>query len=266
MEEIKVEEVVNKMEAAGKKSIGVSDDLWKSYAVSRDIETRNHILMEYLHIVKIHAARMYAAYRNFADQDDIISCGSLALLNSIDRFDPTRDIKFETYASIRVRGAMIDYLRKQDWVPRAVRKNIKDIDAAYAELQHKLGRDPSDEEISEKLGITDIEDYYEKLSNSYPVAILSIEELIADNINNSLIPSSDTTPETEYENLELRHYMSQAIDGLNDKERTVISLYYYEGLKAKQIANILEISESRVSQIHSKALIKLKYVLQKYLK
>jgi RNA polymerase sigma factor for flagellar operon FliA len=249
---------------AVKKSIGVSDDLWKSYAQTKDIETRNYILMEYLYIVKIHAARMYAAYRNFADQDDIISCGSLALLNSIDRFDYTRDIKFETFASIRIRGAMIDYMRKQDWVPRTVRKNIKDIDAAYAELLRELGREPSDEEIAEKLEI-EIDDYYDTLSKSYSTNILSIEELIADNVNNSLIPSSDITPESEYETKELEEQMAHAVDSLNEKERTVVSLYYYEGLKAKQIAAILEISESRVSQIHSKALIKLKYVLQKYI-
>jgi len=247
------------------KHIGVSDDLWKSYAQTKDVDTRNHILMEYLYIVKIHAARMYAAYRSFADQDDIISCGSLALLNSVDRFDYTRDIKFETFASIRVRGAMIDYMRKQDWVPRTVRKNIKDMDAAYAELQRELGRDPSDEEIALRLGV-EIGDYYETLSKTYSTNILSIEELISDNLNSSLIPASDKTPESEYETKELEHQMAIAIDSLNDKERTVISLYYYEGLKAKQIAGILEISESRVSQIHSKALIKLKYILQKYIK
>lgn len=251
------------METAVKKPAGVSDELWKSYAQTKDIETRNHILMEYLYIVKIHAARMYATYRGFADQDDIISCGSLALLNSIDRFDYTRDIKFETFASIRVRGAMIDYMRKQDWVPRTVRKNIKDIDAAYADLQRELGREPSDEEISDRLGIN-IDDYYDTLSKSYSTNILSIEELLADNLNNSIIPASDKTPENEYELKELGQQMSQAIDSLNDKERTVISLYYYEGLKAKQIAGILEISESRVSQIHSKALTKLKYILRKY--
>ena len=252
------------MDATVKKPAGVSDDVWKSYAETKDIETRNYILMEYLYIVKIHAARMYSSYRNFADQDDIISCGSLALLNSIDRFDHTRDIKFETFASIRVRGAMIDYLRKQDWVPRTIRKNIKDIDGAYADLRRDLGREPSDEEVAVKLGI-EIDDYHETLSKSYSTNILSIEELISDNLNTSLIPADETTPETEYEIRELGEYMAQAIDSLNDKERTVISLYYYEGLKAKQIAGVLEISESRVSQIHSKALVKLKYIMQKYM-
>ena len=247
---------------AVKKSIGVSDDVWKSYIANRDIQTRNFILMEYLHIVKFIASRMYSTYKGLADQDDIISCGTLALLNSIDRFDYTRDIKFETFASIRVRGAMIDYLRKQDWVPRTIRKNLKDIDTVYAELQNSLGRVPTDEEIAGKLNLT-TENYYEALSNVYSANILSIEELIADNAAN-LVPSSESTPETDYENKELINIMAQAIDSLNEKERIIISLYYYEGLKAKQIAGVLEVSESRVPQIHSKALIKLKYGLQNY--
>jgi len=246
------------------KSVGVSDEVWKSYKETKNVETRNYILMQYLYIVKFIASRMYSTYKNLADQDDIISCGSIALLNSIDRFDYTRDIKFETFASIRVRGAMIDYLRKQDWVPRTVRKSLKDIDAAYASLQHELGRDPADEEIAAKLDIN-LDDYYETVGKTYSTNILSIEELITDNLAN-LIPASEDTPEKHYEDRELINVISQAIDSLSDKERTVISLYYYEGLKAKQIAGVLEISESRVSQIHSKALIKLKYALQKYIK
>ena len=243
--------------------MGVSDEIWKSYKENKDVETRNFILIEYLHIVKVIAARMYSTYKSLADHDDIMSCGTLALLNSIDRFDYTRDIKFETFASIRVRGAMIDYLRKQDWAPRAVRKNIKDIDSVYTELQNSLGREPSDEEIAEKLNMS-ADEYHEALSNGYSANILSLEELIADNASN-IIPVSDDTPEKEYETKELTEVMARAIEALSEKERTIISLYYYEGLKAKQIANILEVSESRVSQLHSKALTKLKYNLQKYM-
>lgn len=247
-----------------KKTIGVSDEVWKSYKENKDADTRNFILMEYLNIVKVIAARMYSTYRSLADHDDIVSCGTIALLNSIDRFDYTRDIKFETFASIRVRGAMIDYLRKQDWVPRTIRKNLKDIDAVYAELQNSLGRAPTDEEIAEKLNMS-TDGYHEALSNVYSANILSIEELIADNASN-LIPASQDTPEKDYENKELTDITAQAIDSLGEKERIIISLYYYEGLKAKQIANILEVSESRVSQLHSKALMKLRYALQQYMK
>ena len=248
---------------AVKKSLGVSDDVWKSYKENMDIQTRNFILMEYLHIVKLIASRMYSTYKGLADHDDIISCGTLALMNSIERFDYTRDIKFETFASIRVRGAMIDYLRKQDWVPRTIRKSLKDIDAVYAELQNSLGRIPTDEEIAEKLNMS-AEDYYETLSNVYSANILSIEELIADNAAN-LVPATENTPESDYEIKEMTDMMAQAIDALNDKEKLIVSLYYYEGLKAKQIAAVLEVSESRVSQIHSKALIKLKYGLREYI-
>jgi len=246
-----------------KKKIGVSDEIWKSYRETGDVETRNFILIEYLYIVKVIAARMYPTYKSLAEHDDIMSCGTLALLNSIDRFDYTRDIKFETFASIRVRGAMIDYLRKQDWAPRTVRKSIRDVDAMYAELQNRLGREPSDEEVAEKLNMS-VDDYYEALANSYSANILSLEELISDN-SSFMMPASDETPEKEYEAKEMTAAMERAIGELSEKERTIISLYYYEGLKAKQIANILEVSESRISQLHSKALTKLKYSLQKYM-
>jgi RNA polymerase sigma factor for flagellar operon FliA len=245
-----------------RKTAGVAEEIWRSYKETSDIQTRNYILTEYLHIVKFIASRMYSVYRSLADQDDIISCGTLALLNSIDRYDHTRDIKFETFASIRVRGAMIDYLRKQDWLPRTVRKSLKDIDSAYAEMQNDLGRVPTDEEVAGKLNLS-AEDYYEAVSKVYSANILSLEELIADNAGN-LIPASGETPEDGYEQKELSDEMARAIDMLSDKERTIISLYYYEGLKAKQIANILEVSESRVSQLHSKALLKLRYAMQNY--
>ena len=248
-----------------KKSIGVSEDVWKSYRESKDIQTRNFILTEYLHIVKFNASRMYSVYKNLAEQDDIVSCGTIALLSSIDRYDYTREIKFETFASIRVRGAMIDYLRKQDWVPRTVRKSLKDIDAAYAEMQSELGRVPTNVEIAGKLNLS-ADDYYETLSNIYAANILSLEELISDNAVN-LIPVADETetPESGYENKELSEMMVRAIDLLSEKEKIIISLYYYEGLKAKQIAAILEVSESRVSQMHSKALTKLKFNLRTYM-
>jgi RNA polymerase sigma factor for flagellar operon FliA len=144
-----------------------------------------------------------------------------------------------------------------------VRKNLKDIDAVYSELQNSLGREPTDEEIAEKLNISTT-GYHETMSNVYSASILSLEELIADNAVN-LIPSTDKTPETDYEGRELTNMMAQAIDALNEKERIIVSLYYYEGLKAKQIAGVLEVSESRVSQLHSKALMKLKFSLQKYM-
>jgi len=248
---------------AVKKTMGVSEDVWKSYKENGDTETRNFILMEYLHVVKLIASRMYSAYKSLADHDDIISCGTIALMNSIDRFDYTRDIKFETFASIRVKGAMIDYLRKQDWVPRTIRKSLKDIDAVYAELQGSFGRTPTDEEISERLNIS-TDEYYMMLSNTYSANILSLEEMVADNAVN-MMPYSSETPEKSYESKELVEFTAQAIDSLNEKERTIISLYYYEGLKAKQIAKILGVSESRVSQIHSKALVKLRYSMQKYM-
>jgi len=242
----------------------ITTEVWKSYEKNKDAKTRNFIFEQYYYLVEVIAANAYSAYKNLAEHDDMVNEGVIALLNSVDRFDYKREVLFETFASVRVRGAMIDYLRKQDRVPRTVRKSLKDIDAAYAALQNEHGREPTDEEIAAKLEIN-MDDYYETVGKTYSTNILSIEELITDNLAN-LIPASENTPEKHYEDQELVNVIAQAIDSLSDKERTVISLYYYEGLKAKQIAGVLEISESRVSQIHSKALIKLKYALQKYIK
>jgi len=247
-----------------KKPITITNEIWKSYQKNKDVQTRNFIMMEYLYIVKILAARISSAYKNFADYDDIISCGSIALLTAVEKYDYTRGIQFETFASIGIRGAMIDFLRKQDWAPRSLRKNMKDIDAAYAELQNALERAPTDDEMAQKLDIP-VEEYYEILSKTYSLSVLSLEELIAENSSNNLLATPESDVERQIENKELAELLAHAIEALSEKERTIISLYYYEGLKSKQIASILEVSESRVSQLHSKALIKLKYNLHKYM-
>jgi len=246
-----------------KKSPDITPDIWREYIEKRDTRTRNYILMEYLHIVKCIAARIYMTYKNYNDQDDIVSCGTIALMNAIDRFNPDRGIKFETYASIRVRGAMLDFMRKQDWVSRSARKSIRDVNNAYDVLRDAGSPTmPSDSEVAEYLGI-EVGELHEHLGNSYAASILSMEELISNNMT-SQFRSEDPTPEEIVENSEFSEALERGIDQLSEKERIIISLYYYEGLKAKHIAGILNISESRISQLHSKALIKLKMYLNKF--
>ena len=248
-----------------KKPIAVNNETWKSYQKNKDIQTRNLIMMEYLYLVKILAARISSTYKNLADYDDIISCGSIALLNAVEKYDYTRDIKFETFASVGIRGAMIDYLRKQDWVPRSLRKSMKDIDAAYAELQNTFGKSPTDDEMADKLNMP-VDEYHEILGKTYASNILSLEELIADNNSEGMLASSsDSEVEYQIEAKELTEILAKAIEELSEKERIIISLYYYEGLKSKQVAAVLEVSESRVSQLHAKALMKLKYNMKKYM-
>ena len=245
-------------------AITINNETWKSYQKNKDLQTRNIIMMEYLYLVKIIAARLSSAYKHLADYEDILSCGSIALINAIERYDYTRDIKFETFASIGIRGAMIDFLRKQDWVPRSLRKSMKEIDAAYAELQNTLGKSPTDEQMAKKLEIS-VEEYHEILGKTYSSNVLSLEELLVDSNDNVLASSEKSEVEYKIESKELTEILSQAIEALSKKEKIIISLYYYEGLKSKQIASVLEVSESRVSQLHAKALMKLKYNMQKYM-
>lgn len=248
-----------------KKPITVNNEIWKSYQKNKDVQTRNLIMIEYLYLVKILASRILSTCKQSSDYDDIISCGSIALLHAIEKYDYTRDIKFETFASIGIRGAMIDYLRKQDWVPRSLRKSMKDIDAAYAELQNTFGKAPTDDEMAKKLEIT-VDEYHEILGKTYASNVLSLEELIADNTtSDSMIVPSNSDVENQIETKELSEVLARAIEALSEKERIIISLYYYEGLKSKQVASVLEVSESRISQLHAKALMKLKFNIQKYM-
>ena len=246
-----------------KKPLTVNNEIWKSYKKNKDIPTRNLIMIEYLYLVKIIAARVSSTYKNLADYDDIISCGSVALLNAIEKYDYTRDVKFETFASVGIRGAMIDFLRKQDWAPRSLRKSMREIDAAYAELQNTLGKSPTDAEMAQKLDMP-VEEYHKILGKTYTSNILSLEELISDNSSDSMLSSSDSNTEHQIESKELSEVLISAVKSLSEKEQIIISLYYYEGLKSKQIASVLEVSESRVSQLHAKALMKLKYNIKKY--
>jgi len=240
----------------------ISDDLWKNYAESKNVDIRNMILTTHLDIVKVIAGRMYNTYKNHAEQDDIISCGVLALMDAINGFDFKRGVKFETYASLRIRGSIIDYLRKQDWVPRNTRRAAKNIEETYAAVQAEYGRPPNDGELAQRLGMG-MDEYYRVLDESASFTIMSFEELIYE--ATAVEEPADATPEGGLQRKELRQVLADSIDDLSEKERLVVTLYYYEELKSKDIAEILGVSESRVSQIHSKALAKLKAGLKEYI-
>lgn len=245
--------------------IEVSDEVWGRYKATHNPEIRNSILMSYIYIVKCNAIRMSAVYRNHAELDEIVNHGILVLIDCIEKFDPSKGVKFETFASIRIRGSIIDYIRKQDWVPRNLRKKVKSIENCYAELQTKYGRKVTDAEVAKHLGIG-IEELNKILKESNSFSVLSYEELLQENFplfgDNY---SSISTPEAQIQEDELKKIIAASLDVLNEKERIVISLYYYEELKLKEIAQVLEVTESRVSQIHSAALMKLKGRIKEYL-
>lgn len=237
--------------------------LFDRYRQTPDKSLRNEIVMRSMHIVRYAVLSTRNMYRRYADDDDISNEAVLALMNAVDSFDPKKNVKFDTYASIKVRGAIIDYIRRQDSVPRGVRKFIRDYDSAYSALYSELDREPSREEIAARLGIT-TEKLDSFLARSAAASTLSFEELLFDGFD-----MADDTGESEAEAQlilsERRSQLAQAIDSLKDKERTVITLYYYEKLKYSEIAQVLGISESRVCQIHTKAVDKLREKISGYM-
>lgn len=244
------------------------DVLWKRYFDNNDITARNMIVENYSYIVEIIAKRIRGMYQQFGDFEDIVNEGIIALIDAISKYDMTKANKFETYATIRIRGAIIDYIRKQSWIPRRVTQNKKNIRDAEKKLSNILGRQATDLEIAEHLKI-DIKDYNKILFEINNANIVSFEDkinrIIGSNMVNPIFSRSTAeTPESILEKEELRKVLENEINKLNDIEKLVISLYYKEGMKFKNIADILEISNSRVSQIHTKALKKLNIKLEEY--
>ncbi|QSX07340.1 FliA/WhiG family RNA polymerase sigma factor [Sedimentibacter sp. zth1] len=240
------------------------DVLWKKYSITKDIATRNEIIEKYSYIVKIIAIRIRGMYQQYGDMDDVINEGILALIDAINKFDLSKNTKFETYASIRVKGAIIDYCRRQAWTPRRVNRNKKLIESAEKELSNKLGRNPTEKEIASYLDI-DVISYNKIIAETYNVNLLSFEDMINQLSTLKTSGVNDSSPEDNFIKKELQSVLANAIDKLNEKEKLLISLYYKEEIKLKDIANLLNISNSRASQIHSRALQKLNIYIKKYL-
>ncbi len=243
----------------------VTEEVWMDFLHTRDMEVRNSILLNYVHLVKYIVHRMAPTYQDYIDYDDLMSYGILGLMDAIDKYDVGKGVKFETYASLRIRGAIIDQIRKQDWVPRSIRRKVKAIEECYRQLEMKLSRPVTDEEVADQLQIS-VGQLRKVLDESYTYNLLSFEE-VARNVSHRdrLLPKDFRSPEDRMAERELREVLRNTLEGLTEKERLVITLYYFEELTLKEIGRVLEVSESRVSQIHSKALIKLKTKLQEYL-
>lgn len=241
------------------------DCLWEQYFATKDISIRNQIIENYVYLVKIIALKLRGIYQQYGDIEDVVNEGIIALIDVIDKYDKSKNVKFETYASIRIRGSIIDYVRKQDWIPRKVKSDYKAVKEAEDELLNKLGRAPNDLEISEHLKI-DVKEYNNIVNNAYGTNILSFEELLSDaSLKESELSTRYDIPESKVESKELHEVLVKSISNLNENEKLVISLYYKEELKLKEIADILSVSNSRVSQIHSSALIKIEKSVREYL-
>lgn len=239
-------------------------DIWEQFALTKDIKIRNELVFKYEHLVKITVCRLMPNYRNHSDYDDFISYGILGLIDAVEKFDYTKGVKFETYASIRIRGNIIDNLRKQDWVPSSLRYKIKKLEEAYAHLEAVNGSTPSEFEVARHLNI-EIEELHKTLTYSYTSNIIYFEQLLSNSFSSATLYNGDDDPAENYEKQELKDILAKNIDMLSKKEKMVITLYYFEELNLKEIGLIIGVSESRISQIHSKALIKLRNSISRVL-
>lgn len=248
------------MVAEGKKTV----DIWEVFSVTRDVDMRNEIIMHYKYLVKLVVCRLIANYRNHVDFDDFISYGILGLMDAVEKYNYTKGVKFETYASIRIRGAIIDNIRKQDWISSSLRHKIKKIDEAFEQLEVKFGRPATEPEVAEYMNIS-LKELQGLLVDSYTANIIYFDELLSSSSNSESLLNTKDMPEENYEKKELKEILIQNINMLSKKEKMVITLYYFEELNLKEIGLILGVTESRISQVHSKALIKLRNAISKAL-
>ncbi len=243
--------------------------LLEEYAKTKSPETREKIILEFAPLVKVVAGRlsMYLGYN--VEYEDLVSYGIFGLIDAIDKFDCFKEVKFETYASLRIRGAILDQIRKMDWIPRTIRQKQKKIESVIREIEQNTGHAATDEEIAKGLGLSD-DEYLEWQSQMKITGLVSLNEYMEQGSDVSQEYGRITTsyfeaPEERVEKEELAKVLGEALELLTDKEKKVIMLYYYEELTLKEISNILEVTESRVSQLHTKALQKMKVKMGNYM-
>ncbi|NLL79775.1 MAG: FliA/WhiG family RNA polymerase sigma factor [Clostridiales bacterium] len=241
--------------------------LWDDYARNKSSDIREKLILEYAPLVKVVAGRlsMYLGYN--VEYEDLVSYGIFGLIDAIDKFDFTKEVKFETYASLRIRGAILDQIRKMDWIPRTIRQKQKKIDAAMKEVEAQKGRNATDAEIAEKLGISE-EELLDWQGQMKITNLISLNEYLE---TGSEIPNEKASskhfdgPEEVIEQSELKQMLKEALELLTEKEKKVIVLYYYEDLTLREISNILGVSESRISQLHTRGLQKMKGRMGRYI-
>jgi RNA polymerase sigma factor FliA len=235
-------------------------NLWRAYKEESSPSAREQLIVHYAPLVKYVASRVATGLPANVEQADLVSYGIFGLIDALEKFDRSREIKFETYAIPRIRGAIIDELRSLDWVPRSVRYKAREVDKAYTELEARLKRAPSDVEIAEHLGISAYE-LHDIMTQISFVTVAALEEVVSAGADrgeslsllDTLADVGATDPMSGLEGGEMRIMLSTAINGLSEREKIVITLYYFEGLTLAEIGNVLGVTESRVCQIHTKA-------------
>jgi RNA polymerase sigma factor for flagellar operon FliA len=244
-------------------------DLWRRYKDDADEKARERLVLAYAPLVKYVAGRMASGLPAHVEEADLISYGLLGLISAIERFDPGRQIKFETFAITRIKGSIIDELRSLDWVPRSVRTRAREIEKANVKLEHQLRRAPTDQEMADQLETT-VEEFQESLvriSNSSVVALdelWTVSDASGDQVSllDTIQDPAAVDPAAEMDTTEMKDRLADAIARLPEREKLVVALYYYENLTLREIGEVLGVTESRVSQLHTKAVLRLKSRLQ----
>lgn len=237
-----------------------SSKLWEEYAINQSHLIREQLIVKYAQLVKIVAGRlsMYLGYN--VDYEDLVSYGIFGLIDAVDKFDYTKGIKFETYASLRIRGAILDQIRKLDWVPRTLRQKQKKIDTAVLAIELKLGKAATELDIATEIGISE-EELLVWRGQTNITNVISLDEFVSSSGEKDLDSFKTTTfetPEEVVERNEMKKLLLESLKSLTEKEKRVVILYYYEELTLKEISKVLEVSESRISQLHTRALQKMK--------
>ena len=245
------------MKNEDKPSVDIAS-LWGVYQKGRSTEVRDQLVEQYLPLVNIIAGRLAIGLPSHVDRDDLISSGFFGLLDAIERYDYARGNKFETYAGVRIRGSMLDYLRSKDWLPVSMRQKIRKYEQTVTELEGQLGRPATDAELADELGLA-AKDLQALVTQLNVATIIPLEEYV--HAETPQIGEMD--PQEMVERNELKNILAGAIDKLPDKEKTVVSLYYYEELTLKEISLVLHLSEARISQLHTKAVFRLRGYLSR---
>ena len=243
------------------------EKLWDVYRKKPTQELREQLIIEYAPLVKLVAGRLSMYLGHNVEYDDLVSYGIFGLIDAIDKFDLAKNVKFETYASLRIRGAILDQIRKMDWIPRTVRQRQRKMDEAIKQIEMRTGKNATDEELAKELGLTEDElcNWQSQMKVTNVVSLNEFEENGPEPVIDTSNKSHFAQPEDVVEEAELKETLVAALDLLTEKERKVIELYYYEEMTLKEISKILEVSESRVSQLHTKGLLKMRKRMGSYM-
>ncbi len=234
-------------------------NIWSEYRENRRADIRERLIESYLPLVKLVAGRIAVGLPQHVDKDDLVSNGFFGLLEAIERYDLSRGVKFETYAVARIRGAMLDSLRAQDWIPATVRQKARQYEQTLAELEHRLGRSAADEEIAGAMGVT-VPQLHTLINTLNGCTLVPLEDYVKTESPAGHAPN----PSQFLEDEEVKATLTKAIERLSEKERLVVTLYYYEGLTLKEISLILKLTEARISQLHTKAIFRLRGALSRF--